>query len=261
MANWQTNILEVYGEEPEIVRFRGAITKRSGDRIEYGLNALVPPGPEGPRVAWGANSGGFDFEIPQPNNRPLEIIFESISVPPHELIRRISMLYPLLVFSLRFIDECRCFVGWVVFADGEWYGSRMNQDVFRAGDRRFDREAWKAEQQDPEAEQQDPEAALIDGYEAIDWADRFFEALNVVPREIATDPELAEDVADHAAMADRVEDLAPEYEDAQTPLGDRRRALEEFCENASLLEARAECRLAVERALKALAATPREALL
>ena len=254
MANGTTNILEIYGEEAEIGRLRRAITKRSDDRIEYDLNGLVPPGPEGPLAAWGANSGGFDVEMRAPNNRPLEIIFESVSVPPHELIRRISILYPTLVFALRFIDECCCFVGWVVFADGEWYGGRMNQDVFRAGDRRFDREAW-------EAEQHDPEAALIDGYEAIDWADRFFEALNVVPRELAADPELAEEVADHAAMADEVEDLAPEYEDAQTPLGDRRRALEEFCESASLLEARAECRLAVERALEALAATPKEALL
>lgn len=254
MANWTTNILEIYGEKAEIGRFRGAITKRSGDRIEHDLNRLVPVGPEGPLAARGSTSGAFGVEIPEPDKRPLEVVFDSVTVPPHELIRRISMLYPLLVFSLRFIDECRCFVGWVVFADGERYGGRMNQDVFRAGDRRFDREAW-------EAEQQDPEAALIDGYEAIDWAGRFFEALNIVPRELAADPELAEEVADHAAMADEVEDLAPEYEDAQTPLGIRRRALEEFCANASLLEARAECRMAVERALEALAATPREALL
>ena len=158
-----------------------------------------------------------------------------------------------LVFALRFLDECSCYVGYVVFANGESYGARMNQDVFRAGDRRFDREAW-------EAEQLDPEAALIDSHEAVDWADRFFEALNVASRELAADPELAEDVADHEAMADRVEDLAPEYEDAQTHLGERRRSLEEFCESASLLEARAECRLAVQRALEALAATPTEAL-
>lgn len=254
MANWTTNILEIYGDEAEIGRFREAITKTDGDLAKYDLNGLVPlVGSEGPSVVWGTTSGAFDIEVREPDKRPLEIIFESRNVPPHELIRRISILFPSLVFSLRFLDECCCYVGWVVFANGECYGARMNQDVFRAGDRRFDREAW-------EAEQLDPDAAMIDDYEAVDWAERFFEALNVVPRELANHPELAEDVADHEAMADRVEDLAPEYEDAQTRLGDRRRALEEFCESASLLEARAECRMAVERALEALAATQMETM-
>jgi len=253
MANWTSNSLEIYGEEAGAARFREAITQREDGREELDLNRLVPPGPEGPLAAWGATSGAIDIGIREPDKRPLEIVFESISVPPHELIRRISKLFPTLVFALRFVDECLCFVGWCVFANGEWCEGRLNQDVYRAGDRRFDREAW-------EAEQLDPEAALIDGYEAKDWADRFFEALNVVPREVAADPEIAEDVAAHETMADRVEDLAPEYEDAQTHLGERRRSLEEFCESASLLEARAECRLAVQRALEALAATPTEAL-
>lgn len=253
MANWTTNILEIYGDEAEIGRFREAITQRCGDRIGFDLNGLVPPGSEGPLVAWGATSGGFDVEMRDPHKRPLEIVFESVNVPPHELIRRISILFPSLVFSLRFLDECSCYVGYVVFANGGSYGARMNQDVFRAGDRRFDREAW-------EAEQLNPEAALIDGHEVVDWAQRFFEAVNVVPQELAADPELAEDVADHEAMADRVEDLAPEYEDAQTLLGDRRRSLEEFCESASLLEARAECRMAVERALEAQGVMQKERL-
>jgi hypothetical protein len=244
MANWTTNILELHGEEAELARFREAITRWEDGRQEFDLNRLVPPGSEGPLAAWGATSGVFNVGIPEPDKRPLEVVFESINVPPHELVRRISILFPTLVFALRFLDECCCYVGWCVFADGECYGARMNQDVYRAGDRRFDRKAW-------EAEQRDPEATLIDGFEAVDWADRFFEALNVVPPELAGDPELAEDVADHKAMADRVEDLAPEYKDAQTLLGNRRRSLEEFCESASLLEARAECHLAVHRVLAA----------
>ena len=253
MANWTTNILEIYGEKAEIGRFRGAITKRSGDRIKYDLNGLVPPGPQGPLKAWGTSSGAFDVEIRKPNDRPLEVVFESASVPPIKLVQQISMLFPLLVFALRFLDECYCYVGWAVCAHGTLLEGRFNTDVYRAGDRRFDRAAW-------EAEQQDPDAATIDSYEAVDWAERFFEAINVVPRELATDLELGEDVADHEAMADRVEDLAPEYEDVQTRLGDRRRSLEEFCESASLLEARAECRMAVERALEAQAAMQKEVM-
>jgi hypothetical protein len=247
MANWTTNILTVHGEEARVSCFREAISVKTGDQQECDLNKLVPPGPEGPLAAWGTTSGAFDVGIPEPDKRPLEVVFESRNVPPHELVRRISILFPTLVFALRFLDECYCYVGWAVFANGECHEARRNQDVYRAGDRRFDREAWKAEQLDPDA-------ATIDGYEAVDWSKRFFDALNVMPRELATDPELAEDAANHAAMANMVEDLAPEYEHAQTPLGDRRRSLEEFCENASLLEARAECRLAVERALETHAA-------
>ena len=188
MENWTTNILEIYGEVAEVARFRGAITKRSGDRIKYDLNGLVPPGPQGPLKAWGTSSGAFDVEIRKPNDRPLEVVFESGNVPPIKLVQQISILFPSLVFALRFLDERFCFVGWAVCAHGMLLEGRLNRDVYRAGDRRFDRAAW-------EAEQQDPEATLIDGFEAVDRAERFFEALNVVPRELATDPELGEDVA------------------------------------------------------------------
>jgi hypothetical protein len=253
MANRTPNSLKIYGDEATAARFREAVTQREDGREELDLNRLVPPGPEGALAAWGATSGALDVGIREPDKRPLEVVFESINVPPHELIRRISKLFPTLVFALQFVDESLCFVGWCVFVNGEWCEGRLNQDVYRAGDRRFDREAW-------EAEQRDPEAALIDGHEAVDWAERFFEALNVVPGELAGDPELTEDFATHEAMADRVEDLAPEWEDAHTHLGERRRSLDEFCESASLLEAQAECQLAVQRALEALAATPTEAL-
>ena len=253
MANWTTNILEIYGEKAEIGRFRGAITKRSGDRIEYDLNGLVPPGPQGPLKAWGTSSGAFDVEIRKPNDRPLEVVFESGNVPPIKLVQQISILFPSLVFALRFLDECFCYVGWAVCAHGTLLEGRLNKDVYRAGDRRFDRAAW-------EAEQLDPEATLIDGFEAVDWAERFFEALNVVPRPVAEELGLSAEFAAHEKLAARVEDLSPEYEAVQTRLGDRARSLEEFTESASLLEAHAECRSAVERVLEAQQAAQTEVL-
>ena len=243
MSNLTTNVLEIYGEEADLARFRGELTRRQDGLQEFDLNGLVPPSLEGPLAAWGTPSGAFNVEIHAPDKRPLEIIFESENVPPHVLIRRISALFPKLVFALRFLDECCCYVGWAVFADGEWQVGSLNKDVYRAGDRRFDQEAW-------EAERLDSETVTIDGYEAVDWADRFFKALKVVPQGIAEQLGLAEDAANHAELADRVEDLPPEYEHATTPLGRKRLPLELLCESASLLEARAQCRLAVRRVIE-----------
>ena len=246
MANWQTNILEIYGDMEERRRFFEAITKRSGGHVEYDLNGLVPVGPEGPMVAWGSRSGAVDIEVKDSNG---VVAFETRSNPGYTLIERISIQFPLLVFALQFIEENLCSLGWGVCASGKYCGGRVNHNV-----------GWNPEWDCARSRGQDPEAAAIDGFEGLEWANLFFGALNVVPRELTAYPEFAERLAAHEAMADRVEDLAPEFEHAQTPLGDRRISLEEFCEKADFLEIRAECRMAVERALEALAATQMETM-
>lgn len=226
MANWTTNILEPHGDAAELGRFQADITKLIGGRIKYDLNGLVPPGPEGPLAAWGATSGAFGVTIPQPLARPLEIVFESVNVPPNELIRRISILYPLLVFALRFVDECYSYVGWAVYTGGELYASSLNKDVSRSAG--FDDESSYLMGMNPEA-------ATIDDHEAVDWAERFWGARNAVPSVIPLG----------LGLTDRIDTFARFEEMASC--GDL--DLDKFCETASLLEAVYKCRQAAQHAI------------
>lgn len=181
-----------------------------------------------------------DFSLTPPSQRLVGVAFQCYCPPPVELVRSVSKLFPTLVFAIRYLPRIYRHVGFALYRDGTCLRSAINHDVYRAEGR--DPEAC-------EAEALHPEAATIDGYEATLWASRLSDALNAVSREAAIEAGLGDDQLDLERFADRVEELGPEYEHATTPLDRERRFLEELCEQATLLEARVACRLAVREAL------------
>jgi hypothetical protein len=238
MSSQTSNVLRVHGSETDVTGFVMRIPSVNGALC---LNGLVPLGPDGPLATWGSPSGAFDVHMSTPEQRPLTVYFESSSVPPSELVRRISLQFPSLLFELRFLDEMFCYVGWAIFTGGEYRAGAINHDVYRAGNRDHEQYCLEALH---------PEAATIDGHEAVEWASRYSEALRAVPQEVAVAVGLGDELHNLEQFADTVEEFGPEHQHINTLLGDDRRCLDELCEQASIFEALAECRLAVHHILK-----------
>jgi hypothetical protein len=227
MSNSHSCIVEVDGEVDQLSTFYGALILAGGD-----LRKMLSPRPE---VAL-----DNDFILSSPGQLPITVAFESYGPLPFELVRDASLLFPTLVFALLYLDECSCHVGFVLYRNGTFLDSAMNNDVFRAAG---------SEHEDYMAGALHPDAATIDGHEAVAWALRLSEALNVVPRDAAIEAGFGDDLQKLESFAERVEELGPEYEHVTTPLSSSRRFLGELCEQASILEARFTCRMAVRKAL------------
>ena len=227
MANSHDCIVEADGDNAELSSFYNALLLTGGD-----LRQLRSPV---------SDESLRDFSLTPPSQRRVGVAFQCYCPPPIELVRSVSELFPTLVFAIRFLPQFYRHVGFALYRNGEFLLAVTDDDVFRVHDR------------DPEAlmaEGTHPEAATIDGHEAVDWASRLHEALNVVSRERAITVGLEDEWLDLQKFADKVEELGPEYKHAITPLGEERRFLHKLCEQASLLEMHVACWMAVRRVLE-----------
>lgn len=225
MSNHINNELEVVGPESDLLRFITAFASGGGIPLPCDFGSLVPATTQESWKRWIAS----DALIPDPDKRPLVLFFESTSVPPDALLEKLSLLFPSLVFGLRFFESWSVYLGWIIFHNGNNCGFGWNEDIGRYGNR-SDRESRGRESLNPDG-------AMIDGHDAVDWEDRFHEARKALPtRKVAETLGVSDQLAECEEMAPRVMDSAPECMDAPIPHGPVPISLDEFCERVSHCE-------------------------
>lgn len=225
MSNHINNELEVVGPESDLLRFITAFASGGGIPLPCDFGSLVPATTQESWNRWIAS----DALIPDPDKRPLVLFFESTSAPPDALLEKLSLLFPSLVFGLRFVESWSVYLGWVIFHDGRICGSDWNEDICRYGNRSG------SECRDREA--LNPDGAMIDSHDAVDWEERFREARNALPtRKVAEALGVSDQLAECEEMMPRVMDSAPEYMDAPIPHGPVPISLNELCERVSHCE-------------------------
>lgn len=129
MSNHINNELEVVGPESDLLRFITAFASGGGIPLPCDFGSLVPATTQESWKRWIAS----DALIPAPDKRPLVLFFESISVPPDELVKKMSLAFPTLVFGLRFVESWGNYHGWIVFHNGNECGFGWNDDIYRFG--------------------------------------------------------------------------------------------------------------------------------
>lgn len=225
MPNHINNELEVAGPEPDVRRLKALIVKGGGSPRPCDFSSFVPATTPESKKRWLTD----DARIEDPDKRPLEIFFESLSVPPDALLEKLSLLFPSLVFGVRFCESWSVYLGWIIFHNGNNCGFGWNEDIWRYGNR-SDRESRGRESLNPDG-------AMIDGHDAVDWKDRFHEAQSALPtRKVAETLGVSDQLAECEEMAPRVMDSAPECMDAPIPHGPVPISLDEFCERVSHCE-------------------------
>jgi hypothetical protein len=225
MPNHVNNKLQVAGPEPDVRRLKALIVKGGGSPRPCDFSSFVPATTPESKKRWLTD----DAMIKDPDKRPLEIFFESLSVPPDALLERLSLLFPSLVFGLQFVESWSSYLGWLIYHNGEIYDFWWNEDICRYGNRSgsecHDRESLN------------PGGAMIDSHDAVDWAERFREARNALPtRTVAESLGVSDQLAECEEMMPRVMDSAPEYMDAPILHGPVPISLNEFCEQVSHCE-------------------------
>jgi hypothetical protein len=225
MPNHVNNKLQVAGPEPDVRRLKALIVKGGGSPRPCDFSSFVPATTPESKKRWLTD----DAMIKDPDKRPLEIFFESLSVPPDALLERLSLLFPSLVFGLQFVESWSSYLGWLIYHNGEIYDFWWNEDICRYGNRSgsecHDRESLN------------PDGAMIDSHDAVDWEERFREARNALPtRKVAETLGVSDQLAECEEMMPRVMDSAPEYMDAPIPHGPVPISLNGFCERVSHCE-------------------------
>jgi hypothetical protein len=219
----------------------------------FGLNHLVPRGSLGPTEAWGSPCGAIRVRCTDTTARPLVLQFESRQEEPGELIRSLSEQHPELVFALEFFAEHYWFFGWTVFVAGKVCDGFVSSDPHL-----FD--GLLADHAFRERELEHPEVALIDSIEATEWGSRYMAASRAICRRSANAVGLADEVREMESHARHVGEVDLDIEVAIPAIRRSVISLDEFAQKASFHQAKVACRMAVQRALEALAATPTEAL-
>jgi hypothetical protein len=119
MPNWCANNLMVTGELSELERFRAAITTESGG-IEI-LSLLVPvPASVSASEYWGSKWGDCDTDANELDEIGFVLWFSSAWAPPVEGFRKVSGLFPSLLFVLEFEESGMDFCGAAVCRAGEF---------------------------------------------------------------------------------------------------------------------------------------------
>ena len=225
MSNHVNNTLEVAGPEPDVRRLKALIAKGGGSPQPCDFNSFVPATTQESKKRWLTDAA----MIEDPDKRPLVIFFESLLVPPDALVKKLSLLFPTLVFGLRFVESWDNYFGWIVFRNGIECGSSWNDDINRFGNHSGSDSCG--------SESLNLDGAMIDGYDAVGWTERFCEARKSLPtRKAATDLAPSDQLAECEEMASQVMDSAPEYLDAPIPHDAVPISLDEFCELVSLCE-------------------------
>lgn len=225
MSNHINNVLEVAGPESDVRRLIARIAQGGGSPQPCDFSSFIPATTQESKKRWIA----LDAMLKDPDKRPLEIDFESLSVPPDALLEKLSILFPTLVFGLQFVECESVYMGWVVFHNGNNCGFGWNEDTCRYGNR--------SGSECRDRESLNPDGAMIDSHDAVDWEERFREARNALPtRKVAETLGVSDQLAECEEMMPRVMDSAPEYMDAPIPHGPVPISLNDFCERVSHCE-------------------------
>jgi hypothetical protein len=225
VSNHVNNKLQVAGPEPDVRRLKALIAKGGGSPQPCDFSSFVPATTQESKTRWLTD----DAMIEDPDKRPLVIFFESLLVPPDALVKKLSLLFPTLVFGLRFVESWDNYLGWIVFHNGNECGSGWNNDINRFGNH--------SGSECRDRESLNPDGAMIDSHNAVDWEERFREARNALPtRKVAESLGVSDQLAECEEMMPRVMDSAPEYMDAPIPHGPVPISLNEFCGRVSHCE-------------------------
>ena len=242
MSNHVNNVLEVAGPESDVRRLIVSIAKEGGSRRPYDFNPFVPATTQESKKRWLTD----DATIEDPDKRPLVISFESSCAPPDALLTKLSLLFPTLVFGLCFVECWHNYLGWYVFHNGELYDSWLNENVYLYSEVSSDESC--------DGESLNPDGAMIDGYDAVGWKERFCEARNILPtRECAEAAGVSDQLAECEEMAPRVMDSAFEYMDAPIPHDALPISLDDFCEQVSYCVSAVKYRLCIAEVLNSVA--------
>lgn len=237
----------VSGREGPTRRFVHAMYVDDNLWPPFDLNRLVPCGSEERAAAWGSPSGARHVHCADTTARPLVLEFVSWQDEPGELVRKLSALHPELVFALEFFAEEYWSFGWAVFLAGRVRDNFFSPDPYLFG--------LHTDHAARARELEHPEVALIDRVEATEWAERYMAATRAICRRSANAVGLADEVREMESHSQHVGEVDPVIE-ATIPAMDRSViSLDEFTQKASFHQAKVACRLAVEHALEALAAT------
>lgn len=244
--------LTVSGREGSICRFARNMYVEDNLWPPFDLNRLVPRELLGPPEVWGSPGGAIHVRCADTTARPLVLNFESRQDEPGELVRKLSELYPELVFALEYFAEHYWFFGWTVFMAGKIGDGFFSSDPYLFHGLHTDH-AYR------ERELGHPEVALIHGVEATEWGVRYMAASRAICRRSANAVGLADEVREMESHSRHVGEVDPDIEDSIPALYRRVISLDEFTQKVSFHQAKVACRLAVEHALDALAASQMEA--
>jgi len=118
MPNWCANDMTVTGDLEELKRFRDAVTDEEG-KISI-LQRLVPVPADCARSEfWGSKWGDCDTDTDGYDIFGMVLWFSSAWSPPVEGIRKVSALFPSLLFELQFEEGGMDFCGASVARAGE----------------------------------------------------------------------------------------------------------------------------------------------